>query len=73
LRFTLAMQRNNAMDGDAVHRRSALRIVRVIANVRRIAMLYKYLAPDRIDVFQKRRIRFAPPGAFNDPFESVRC
>ncbi len=32
-------------------------------------MLYKYLAPDRIDVLQKRRIRFTPPGAFNDPFE----
>ena len=32
-------------------------------------MLYKYLAPERIDVLQKRRIRFTPPGAFNDPFE----
>ena len=38
-------------------------------NVRPIAMLYKYLAPDRIDVLQNRRIRFTPPGAFNDPFE----
>jgi hypothetical protein len=32
-------------------------------------MLFKYLAPERIDVLQKRRIRFTPPGAFNDPFE----
>ena len=32
-------------------------------------MLYKYLAPERIDVLQKRLVRFTPPGAFNDPFE----
>ena len=32
-------------------------------------MLYKYFAPDRIDVLQNCRIRFTPPAAFNDPFE----
>jgi hypothetical protein len=40
-----------------------------MSRLRPIALLYKYLAPDRIDVLQKRRIRFTPPGAFNDPFE----
>jgi hypothetical protein len=32
-------------------------------------ILYKHCSPDRIDVLQKRRIRFTPPGSFNDPFE----
>lgn len=40
-----------------------------MSRLRPIALLYKYLAPDRIDILQKRRIRFTPPGAFNDPFE----
>jgi hypothetical protein len=31
--------------------------------------LYKYLAPDRVDVLENQRIRFTPPGTFNDPFE----
>jgi hypothetical protein len=32
-------------------------------------ILYKYLAPDRIDVLRNRLIRFTQPRAFNDPFE----
>ncbi|SMC89246.1 DUF2971 domain-containing protein [Sporomusa malonica] len=32
-------------------------------------MLYKYLAPERIDVLQKCLLRYTQPGAFNDPFE----
>ncbi len=32
-------------------------------------ILYKYLAPDRIDVLRTRRIRFTQPDDFNDPFE----
>lgn len=32
-------------------------------------VLYKYCSPDRVDVVQKSRIRFTPPGCFNDPFE----
>jgi hypothetical protein len=32
-------------------------------------LLYKYLPPGRTDVVTNRRIRFTPPGAFNDPFE----
>jgi hypothetical protein len=31
--------------------------------------LYKYFAPQRIDVLTHRRIRYTQPGAFNDPFE----
>jgi hypothetical protein len=31
--------------------------------------LYKYLTPARLDVLERRRIRFTQPGAFNDPFE----
>ncbi|HVU07932.1 MAG TPA: DUF2971 domain-containing protein [Verrucomicrobiae bacterium] len=31
--------------------------------------MYKYLPPERIDVLQKRRIRFTQPADFNDPFE----
>lgn len=31
--------------------------------------LYKYLRPERIDVLQRREIRFTQPGALNDPFE----
>jgi hypothetical protein len=33
-------------------------------------ILYKYLAPERIDTLQRNLIRYTPPGAFNDPFES---
>jgi Protein of unknown function (DUF2971) len=33
-------------------------------------LVYKYLAPERIDVLQTGRIRFTQPAAFNDPFES---
>jgi hypothetical protein len=32
-------------------------------------VLYKYLIPDRIDVLERRRIRFTQPVALNDPFE----
>lgn len=32
--------------------------------------LYKYFAPQRIDVLTHRRIRYTQPGAFNDPFEA---
>ena len=32
-------------------------------------MLFKYLSPDRIDVLDRRLIRFTQPAAFNDPFE----
>jgi Protein of unknown function (DUF2971) len=32
-------------------------------------VLYKYLTPARVDVLEKRRIRFTQPAAFNDPFE----
>jgi hypothetical protein len=32
-------------------------------------VLYKYLTPARIDVLERRRIRFTQPAAFNDPFE----
>lgn len=31
--------------------------------------LYKYFPPDRIEVLKERRIRFTPPGSFNDPFD----
>lgn len=31
--------------------------------------IYKYLAPDRIDVLRNARIRFTQPNALNDPFE----
>jgi len=33
-------------------------------------ILYKYLPPERIAVLQRNLIRYTPPGAFNDPFES---
>jgi len=33
-------------------------------------ILYKYLPPERIDILQRNLIRYTPPGAFNDPFES---
>lgn len=32
-------------------------------------VLYKYLTPARLDVLERRRIRFTQPVAFNDPFE----
>jgi Protein of unknown function (DUF2971) len=32
-------------------------------------ILYKYLTPARLDVLDRRRIRFTQPAAFNDPFE----
>jgi hypothetical protein len=31
--------------------------------------LYKYLAPERIDVLDRAMLRYTPLGAFNDPFE----
>lgn len=31
--------------------------------------LFKYLAPERLDVLKNRTIRFSQPAAFNDPFE----
>jgi len=31
--------------------------------------LYKYLVPARLDVLERPRLRFTPPGAFNDPFD----
>lgn len=31
--------------------------------------LFKYLAPERIDVIERGEIRFTQPGALNDPFE----
>lgn len=36
-------------------------------------ILYKYVMPDRIDVLQKRRIRFTQADALNDPFEINPC
>src|SRR5580698_7951792 len=36
-------------------------------------VLYKYLAPDRLDVPEGRLIRFTQPAAFNDPFEINPC
>jgi hypothetical protein len=36
-------------------------------------VLYKYLPPVRLDVLEKRRIRFTQPGDFNDPFECRPC
>ena len=32
-------------------------------------MLYKYLAPDRVDVLRNCMVRYTQPEAFNDPFE----
>lgn len=32
-------------------------------------ILYKYCPPARVDVLEKLKIRFTPPGSFNDPFE----
>ena len=32
-------------------------------------VLYRYLTPVRLDVLERRRIRFTQPAAFNDPFE----
>jgi hypothetical protein len=34
------------------------------------AHLYKYLPPERHDVLANLRIRFTPPGSFNDPYDS---
>lgn len=31
--------------------------------------LYKYFAPDRVDVLDRALVRYSPLGAFNDPFE----
>lgn len=31
--------------------------------------LYKYFGSERLDILRTRRVRFSPPGAFNDPFE----
>jgi hypothetical protein len=36
-------------------------------------ILYKYLPPERVDVLERRRIRFTQPGDFNDPFEFRPC
>ena len=33
--------------------------------------LFKYLEPDRVDVVEHLRIRFAPANGFNDPFECL--
>ena len=33
-------------------------------------IFYKYLPPERIDIFQNRLIRFTQPNALNDPFEA---
>lgn len=33
------------------------------------AILYKYLPPERVDVLERRLIRFTPPSLFNDIFE----
>ena len=32
-------------------------------------LLYKYVTPDRIDILEKKLIRFTQPLCFNDPFE----
>jgi hypothetical protein len=34
-----------------------------------VHLLYKYLAPDRVDVVARRLIRYTQSGALNDPFE----
>lgn len=34
-----------------------------------LSVLYKYMAPDRIDVLESGLIRFTQPDALNDPFE----
>src|SRR5215207_9168735 len=31
--------------------------------------LFKYIRPERLDVIEKREIRFTQPAALNDPFE----
>jgi len=36
-------------------------------------VLYKYLPPARLDVIEKRTIRFTQPADFNDPFEFRPC
>jgi Protein of unknown function (DUF2971) len=36
-------------------------------------ILYKYLQPARVDVLERKMIRFTPPGDFNDPFEFRPC
>jgi hypothetical protein len=36
-------------------------------------VLYKYLTPARLDVLERRMIRFTQPAAFNDPFEFRPC
>jgi hypothetical protein len=33
-------------------------------------VLYKYLAPERIDIFEEMLVRFSPPTHFNDTFDS---
>jgi hypothetical protein len=33
-------------------------------------ILYKYLPPIRVDVLERNLVRYTPPGAFNDPFET---
>ena len=32
-------------------------------------ILYKYLHPDRVDVVERKMVRFTQPRDFNDPFE----
>jgi hypothetical protein len=34
------------------------------------SVVYKYLPPERIDVLESSLLRFTPPVAFNDPFET---
>ncbi len=35
------------------------------------AKLFKYVGPDRIDLFETLQIRFTQPSRFNDPFEAL--
>ena len=34
-------------------------------------LVYKYVAPERLDILEKGLIRFTQPAALNDPFEST--
>jgi hypothetical protein len=38
--------------------------------IRRLMSLFKYLPPERKDVFETQCLRYSPPAVFNDPFEA---
>ncbi len=35
--------------------------------------VYKYVTPERVDIFRNGRVRFTQAAALNDPFEAHPC